>query len=344
MNLWLNILLMAVGFILVTVSADFLVNGASAVAKRLKVSDLVIGLTVVAFGTSAPELIVNLVAAFEGTSEIALTNIIGSNSINTFIVLGCAALACPLATQASCRSFDMPLCIGASAAALLFGADFFLREAPDGISRLEGLLLLVVFALFMWHSFKNARSEESMPAQAVASAEVAAASAQAVASAEVAAAGETETAPMAMWKAVLLIAGSLCGLVLSGRLIVDNAVSIARCLGVSDAVIGVTIVALGTSLPELATSVVAAVKGNADLAVGNVIGSNIFNVFFILGLSGLIRPLPVYAHLAADAAFALLGAVLIFVFTLGRRHRIERWQGGLLLLLYAFYLYYTLSL
>ena len=225
----------------------------------------------------------------------------------------------------------MPLCIGASAAALLFGADFFLREAPDGISRLEGLLLLVVFALFMWHSFKNARSEESMPAQAVASAEVAAA-------------GETETAPMAMWKAVLLIAGSLCGLVLSGRLIVDNAVSIARCLGVSDAVIGVTIVALGTSLPELATSVVAAVKGNADLAVGNVIGSNIFNVFFILGLSGLIRPLPVYAHLAADAAFALLGAVLIFVFTLGRRHRIERWQGGLLLLLYAFYLYYTLSL
>lgn len=324
MNILLNFLLIIIGFVLVTVSADFLVDGASAIAKRLHVSDLVVGLTVVAFGTSAPELIVNIVAAIEGSSEIAITNIVGSNSINTFIVLGCAAIAYPLTTHRSTRRFDMPLCILASAMALLLSLDFFVRDIPTGLSRWDGLILLTVFALFMWHSLMNAREDTPVTNSD-------------------GSAVKDNTKIMAAWKAVLLVVCSLIGLVISGKLIVDNATSIARHWGVSDSIIGVTIVALGTSLPELATSVVAAAKKNVDLAVGNVIGSNIFNVFCILGISSIIRPLETYPNLLPDTSFALLGAALIFLFALGRRHSINRWQGALLLILYGLYLWWMIA-
>ena len=314
---------MMAGFVLVTLAADWLVDGASGVAKRLNVSDLAIGLTVVAFGTSAPEFIVNIIAAVEGNSEIALTNIIGSNTINTLIVLGLSAVVFPLTAQKSTVRVDLPLSILASLLVLLMGMDFFLpdgfwgvRAADRGISQLEGIVLLLVFIFFMYHSIREGRREGN--------------------------AGEAVQV-RALWKSVALIIIGLVGLVLSGEVIVRCATAIARSLGVSDAIIGVTIVALGTSLPELATSVVAAFKKNVDLAIGNVVGSNLFNVFFILGTSSLIHPLPAYSHLVPDALVALVASVLVWIFVLGRRHRVSRWQGGLLLLVYAVYLWWMLT-
>ncbi len=317
MTLGLSIIAIILGFALVTFSADWLVDGASAIAKRLNVSDLVIGLTVVAFGTSAPELIVNIVAAGKGSTEIAITNILGSNAINIFVVLGMSALFCPLAVQKSTMKFELPLSVLAPLAVILFGLDFFLptRAGEAGIHWIEGLILLLFFAAFMCHCFSQVKAEGNT---------------------------SDEVKTMKLWKAIVLVLVGLAGLIASGEIIVDSAVFIARSLGVSDAVIGVTIVAFGTSLPELATSVVAAAKKRVDLAIGNVVGSNIFNVFCILGVSALIHPLDSYSNLLADALVAALGSLMVFLFLLGKKHRVGHWQGLLLLLVYAAYLYWLL--
>lgn len=305
-------LLIVIGFAVLTIGADALVNGASAIAKKMNVSNLVIGLTVVAFGTSTPELVVNIVAAFNGNSEIALTNILGSNAINTYIILGLSAIVYPLAAQKSTIRVDVPLSILAGVIVLLLGTNFFtLKGAETGISRIDGIILLIVFGLFLYHSFRVGKEEGN---------------------------NSEDSKPLKMRWAVLLVLSGLSGLILGGELIVRSAVKIAKEWGVSDALIGVTIVALGTSLPELATSVVAAFKKNVDLAIGNVIGSNIFNVFFVLGLSSVIRPLSGYPNLWIDASFAAFSSVLVFLFLLGKKQNINRWQGGLLLLIYAAYL------
>ncbi|MGN0187224.1 MAG: calcium/sodium antiporter [Paludibacteraceae bacterium] len=317
--LWLNIVLLIVGFVVLILGADWLVNGASGLAKRLNVPDLVIGLTVVAFGTSAPELVVNIMAAIEGSSEIALTNILGSNIINVLVILGLSAAICPIASQRSARRFDIPLSVLAGVAVLIFGTECF-GWCGDGsapqISRLDGVLLLVVFAMFMGHSVVMARRGDNQ---------------------------SESFSPMPVWKALMLMVVGIGGLVLGGELIVRNAVAMAAAWGVSQAVIGVTIVALGTSLPELAMSAVAAVRKNTDLAIGNVIGSNIFNVFFVLGTSAVIRPLPSYPHLIVDASVAAGCCALVWLFVgIGKQHRVERWQGGVLLLCYAVYLTWLL--
>ena len=307
-------LFLVVGLVLLVKGADWLVDGASKLAKRLGVTDLVIGLTIVAFGTSMPEFVVNMVSVADGATDLAITNILGSNIINTLVILGCSALVCPLVAQRSTVRLDIPLNIVAGVLVLVF---VFISSPmePKGLSRVEGLALLVVFAAFLVYTFYTAKSDATTP---------------------------TESTPFPLWKCVVLILAGLVGLVVGGEMIVKTAVAIARYCGVAEAVIGLTIVALGTSLPELATSVVAAFKHNNDIAIGNVVGSNIFNVFFILGTSAIIKHLPVYPGIEIDAALVAVSALAVWLLLCNKNRSINRWGGALLLVIYAGYLTYRL--
>ncbi len=327
LNPWTMAIAIIVGFVLLIYGADWLVEGSSDLARRFGVSSLVIGLTVVAFGTSMPEFIVSTIAAIEENTEIAITNILGSNAINTFIILGFTALIYPIASQRSSRVFDIPVSILAGILVFLFViytppttwswdnlGSFSLDNGA--ITLWGGIILLLIFCSFMVHSFHIAKRNPDES-------------------------GEIRLLPV--WKMLLLIVLGLLGLVLGGELVVRGATGVAQTLGVSDAVIGLTVVALGTSLPELATSCVAAAKHNSDLALGNVIGSNIFNVFFILGVGAVIHPLPAYPGLWLDAAMVVLASVMVWLFvTFTKKHEIKRWHGALLVLVYAAYLTYRL--
>ncbi len=329
---WVGVVLIVIGFVALVKGADWLVDGASAVAKRFGISDLVIGLTVVAFGTSMPEFVVNMVSVAEGTTDLAITNILGSNIINTFVILGVTALVYPVVSQKRSREFDIPLSI--IAGILVFAAVAlstlntpvavldFAENADEfkGIRRAGGVVLLLFFCYFLYNTLRHAKDhpEEQEPA-------------------------ENTAKNMSVGKAVLLICVGLIGLVAGGELIVKSAVDIATRMGVSEAVIGLTVVALGTSLPELATSVIAATKHNSDIALGNVIGSNIFNVFFVLGVSATVRPLPAYEGIELDAWMAAVGSILVWLFVMTNKEReIKRWGGAILLLVYAAYLTYRL--
>ena len=316
-NPWLLALSLVVGLGLLVKGADWLVDGASAIAKRFHISDIVIGLTVVAFGTSMPEFVVNMVSVANGTTDIAITNILGSNIINVFVILGISVLICPIASQKHCRDFDIPMSIIAGLLVLAF-ATVTMSGEVKGLQRWEGAVLLFFFVVFMVSNVRHAKTGVC----------------------------ETESenvVVMKVWKAVLLVIVGLVGLVIGGELIVRSAVSIATRLGVSEAIIGLTIVALGTSLPELATSVIAAMKKNVDIALGNVIGSNIFNVFFILGTSAVIRPLPAYKGLSLDALMAALGCAMVWLFIkTNAKRELKWWHGACLLLVYAGYLAYRL--
>lgn len=307
-------LFLVVGLVLLVKGADWLVDGASKLAKRLGVTDLVIGLTIVAFGTSMPEFVVNMVSVADGATDLAITNILGSNIINTLVILGCSALVCPLVAQRSTVRLDIPLNIVAGVLVLVF---VFISSPmePKGLSRVEGLALLVVFAAFLVYTFYTAKADATTT---------------------------TESTSFPLWKCVVLILAGLVGLVVGGEMIVKTAVAIARYCGVAEAVIGLTIVALGTSLPELATSVVAAFKHNNDIAIGNVVGSNIFNVFFILGTSAIIKHLPVYPGIEIDAALVAVSALAVWLLLCNKNRSINRWGGALLLVLYAGYLTYRL--
>lgn len=307
-------LFLVVGLVLLVKGADWLVDGASKLAKRLGVTDLVIGLTIVAFGTSMPEFVVNMVSVADGATDLAITNILGSNIFNTLVILGCSALVCPLVAQRSTVRLDIPLNIVAGVLVLVF---VFISSPmePKGLSRIEGLALLVVFAAFLVYTFYTAKADATTT---------------------------TESTPFPLWKCVVLILAGLVGLVVGGEMIVKTAVAIARYCGVAEAVIGLTIVALGTSLPELATSVVAAFKHNNDIAIGNVVGSNIFNVFFILGTSAIIKHLPVYPGIEIDAALVAVSALAVWLLLCNKNRSINRWGGALLLVLYAGYLTYRL--
>ena len=307
-------LFLVVGLVLLVKGADWLVDGASKLAKRLGVTDLVIGLTIVAFGTSMPEFVVNMVSVADGATDLAITNILGSNIINTLVILGCSALVCPLVAQRSTVRLDIPLNIVAGVLVLVF---VFISSPmePKGLSRIEGLALLVVFAAFLVYTFYTAKADATTT---------------------------TESTPFPLWKCVVLILAGLVGLVVGGEMIVKTAVAIARYCGVAEAVIGLTIVALGTSLPELATSVVAAFKHNNDIAIGNVVGSNIFNVFFILGTSAIIKHLPVYPGIEIDAALVAVSALAVWLLLCNKNRSINRWGGAILLVIYAGYLTYRL--
>ena len=318
-GIWVAIIFIIVGFVALVKGADFLVDGASAIAKRFGISDLVIGLTVVAFGTSMPEFVVNMVSVAEGSTDLAITNILGSNIINTFVILGLTALVYPVISQKRSRDFDIPMSIIAGVLVLCFVAiQLPSGESERGIGRIGGIILLLMFCYFLYNTFRHAKDHpEESDSEAV--------------------------KPMGIWKAILLLCLGFIGLVIGGELIVKSAVNIAVRCGVSEAIIGLTIVALGTSLPELATSVIAAFKKNSDIALGNVIGSNIFNVFFVLGTSATIRPLPAYEGIELDAIIAASGSVIVWMAVKTNKERkVQRWAGLLLLLIYGGYLTYRL--
>ncbi len=320
---WVAAVFIIVGFIALVKGADYLVDGASAIAKRFGISDLVIGLTVVAFGTSMPEFVVNMVSVAEGSTDLALTNILGSNIINTFVILGLTALVYPIASQKRSRDFDIPMSIIAGLFVLVFVAvQLPFGEDGRGVGRIGGAVLLLLFCYFLYNTFRHAKdhpSEESSPQPS------------------------PQVREISIRRALCLILGGLVGLIVGGELIVKSAVDLATRMGVSEAIIGLTIVALGTSLPELATSVIAATKHNSDIALGNVFGSNIFNVFFVLATSAVVHPLPAYEGIELDACMAALGSIIVWLAVKTNHDRkIQRWAGGVLLLVYAGYLTYRL--
>jgi cation:H+ antiporter len=312
--MFLQLFLLVIGLVLLVKGADWLVDGASVLAKKFKVSDLAIGLTIVAFGTSAPELVVNIVAASSNLPDLVFGNVIGSNNFNLFAILGIAGIITPLAVQSSTVWKEIPFSLLAAITLFFLANNYFLSEQPF-LSRYDGVILLGLFAGFLYYVATQLKDSS-----------------------------EVETiAPKdySNLKIGLLILGGLVGLVGGGKLVVDNAVAMAQSLGVSEKIIGLTIIAAGTSLPELATSVVAALKKNADIAIGNIIGSNIFNIFLILGASVLVRPLPFNPSFNTDLYLLLGGTTYLFfaMFT-GKRQRLDRWEAVILLSIYLGYTTY----
>ncbi|WP_347160305.1 calcium/sodium antiporter [Pontibacter chitinilyticus] len=307
-------LILIAGFVSLIFGADKLVDASSSLASRLGVPNIVIGLTIVAFGTSAPELVVNVFAATGGSTEMVLGNVLGSNIFNILAILGVCSLIRPLTVKTNTTWLEIPLSLLAAVSVLLVSGDALLDGAAVGlISRTEGLLLLLFFAIFLVYNLRLAQGG--------------------------AAGEETETKDYTYLQALLLIGLGLAGLVVGGRLIVTSAVGIAQALGLSERVIGLTVVSIGTSLPELATSVVAVRKRNVDIAIGNVVGSNIFNIFLILGLSTVIAPLPVSKSSFLDIAVNIAASLLLFVFLFtGKGRQLVRWEGMILLACYMAYL------
>jgi cation:H+ antiporter len=314
LNPMLPYLLLVIGFVLLIKGADFLVNGASSVARRLNVSELVIGLTVVAFGTSSPELFVNIVSSIQGNTQIAIGNILGSNIANILLILGISSAIYPLTVTKGTVWKEIPLSLLAAFLLGITANDQLIDgSAASILTRTEGLVLLSFFAIFIYYSFSIAKSiagiENHIPARRY-----------------------------GFGKSLLLVIFGLGCLTLGGKWIVDGGVHLALTAGMSQSMIGLTIVAVGTSLPELATSAVAAKKRNVEIAVGNVVGSNIFNIFFVLGISSIIKPLPFQPRNNIDIVVVILSSVLLFgyMFT-GKRRTLDRWEGGILVVLYAVY-------
>ncbi len=320
--MFISILLVVLGFVLLIKGADWMVNGATALAKKKKISDLAIGLTIVAFGTSAPELVVNSIASYQDQSDIVFGNIIGSNNFNLFFILGIVGLILPITVQSSTVWKEIP--ISFIAALLVLGlSNTFLGQESLLLSRLDGALLFIMFGLFLFYVYKQMKKDDTIPQQPEISAPVEGKSNHKI------------------WG---LITIGLAGLILGGKLVVDNAIEIATYLGISKKIIGLTIIAAGTSLPELVTSIVAALKKNSDIAIGNVIGSNIFNIFLILSLSSIISPIDFNPNFNMDIYLLLGGTLFLFIaMFLGTRKKLDRWEAALLLLTFIVYTAYLVG-
>lgn len=312
--MFLEFLLLLVGFAILIKGADFLVNGSSSVAKKFNISNLAIGLTVVAFGTSTPELLVNIMSSVKGYNDAAFGNVIGSNIFNLLFILGIAGIIYPLVVHRNTVSYEVPLSLLAAVVLFVLVNDTLIFGAEEnGLSRWDAVILLVFFGLFMYYI---ARTMKDAP-------------------------GGDEGDAIKIYStgmSVLFIVLGLAMLVGGGHLVVESAVAIAREYGLSEKLIGLTILAAGTSLPELATSAMAAYRKNTDIAIGNVVGSNIFNIFFILGITGVIHPTPY--NVAMNFDIYVLGAatvlLMIFMFTLNQR-KLDRWEAVLMLLAYIAY-------
>ena len=313
----MNYVLLIVGLVLILGGANYLTDGAAAIARKFGLSDLIVGLTIVAFGTSAPELTISIMSAVEGNTGMAIGNVVGSNIFNTLLIIGAVALARPIHIGKGIMINEIPLVILASVAILAMGCSPWLDGTAPEISRVNGILLLLFFFIFMRYIFSQA--QESKHEQSGQSA-------------------EAKPQP-GMWLSAIMVVGGLAALIYGGDLFVDKASAIARSWGVSDAIIGLTIVAAGTSLPELATSLVAAVKGNSGIAVGNVIGSNIFNIFLVLGCAAAVRPLPFGGISMLDLG-VLTGSALLFWFFgwFFKTRTITRIEGAIMALCYMLYL------
>ena len=316
--MWLFIAKFIIGLLLVIKGADFLTDGASSIARKFNVSTLLIGLTIVSFGTSLPELVVSSVYALKGSSDMAMGNVIGSNLFNTLAIVGVTALFCPIICKKDLLIRDLP--VNVLVTCTLFIMVYYCCGIGT-LTRMEGITLLIIFAIYLgftiYTSLKSAKRTEERTTEAL----------------------------MPMWKAILLIVLGLAALVFGGNWFVDGAAGIAAGLGVSESVIALTIVSAGTSFPELATSVVAARKGDTDMAMGNVVGSNIFNIMFILGVASVINPITAKNIEILDFKILLFSILLLAAFSImGKRHRIGRWQGGILTLsMIAYYVYLVLS-
>lgn len=350
----INIVLLVLGVIIVLKGADWLTDGAVNIATRFGVSQMVIGLTIVAMGTSMPEFCVSMVSALKGTPDLAVGNVVGSNTFNTLLIVGCSALVAPIMVKRSSVKRDIPFAVVASLLMLLFCLD-------GAIGRVDAAVLFAGFCLFMFVTLKYAKTTEE-PAAAVATSGAATAAIPEASSSETLA-SETSTSQASdheasssqasaheassseasqvsgtsMLKAVvMLVVGLLC-LIAGSNMFVDNASFVASSLGVSDAVIGLTIVAGGTSMPELATSMVSAKKGNSDIAIGNVIGSNVFNILMIIGITGLVKPMHIAGITTLDLII-MLASMLLMWFFCRTTYKVKRWEGAVLTIVYLAYL------
>jgi len=315
----LNIVFLIAGIAVIIYAANLLVDGSASIAKKLNVSDIVIGLTIVAFGTSAPELTVSLFSAAKGSTDLAVGNVMGSNIANIFLILGASALIFPLTIQKNTQWKEIPYLFFSALLVVLFANDLILGNSFENtLSRTEGIVFLIFFIIFLLYTFRIAKEQPS------------------------------EDIPSKVYsipKSIIFIVLGLCGLVGGGKILVDGAVGIATIAGISERIIGVTIVAVGTSLPELATSLVAAFKKKSDIAIGNVVGSNIFNVLFILGTALVVRPAPISLGSNIDMLIALFAGLILFVSTFTLKHRtIGRIEGGVFLIFYASYIFYLIKI
>ncbi len=310
----LTLILFVGGFALLIKGADFLVDGAASVAKKFNIPNIAIGLTIVAFGTSAPEFAVNVFSSLSGKTDIAIGNIIGSNIANIFLILGIAAVIYPLTVGRGTAWKEIPMSLLA-ATLLGFMANDILIDGgvKNVITRIDGLVLLSFFIIFIYYIYGIAKSGNGLPTE--------------------------EAKEMPMRRSAIFIISGLVALVVGGKWIVDGAVAIAGFWGIRESIIGLTVVAVGTSLPELATSAVAAYRKHTDIAIGNVVGSNIFNVFWIMGISSIINPLPLQQGGNYDIFVMALASILLFTFLfIGKKHIIEKWQGVLFIGIYIAYI------
>lgn len=303
-----DVLLIIIGVAMVLFGADRLTEGASALARRMNIPEIIIGLTIVAAGTSAPELFVSLVSALKGTPDMAIGNVVGSNTMNAMLIVGCAAMVAPMTISKSTVRKDIPFSVAASVLLILIAFDSFL-------GRFDGVVLLAGFAAFMYYTLSQAKNGE---------------------------AEQTEVKSMNPWLSVMYVILGLALLVVGSNVFVDSASEVAYALGVNEGVVGLTVVAGGTSLPELATSVVAARKGQSAIAIGNVIGSNVFNILLILGLTATISPLQIQGITMVDLCMMLGSVVLVWLFS-RTKYTVERWEGAVLVVGYLIYLGWLLS-
>ena len=307
MTLILEMLLLALGFVLLVKGADWFVDGASGIAAKLRIPQLVIGLTIVAMGTSAPEAAVSISAALKGSADITIGNIVGSNILNIFIILGLAAAIVPIAVAKSTIRIDIPFMLIITGVLLALGWD-------GTVTLTDGMIMLLLFAAYLGYMLYMAKKGGEEGAQ---------------------------IKDLKLWQALLYTVIGLVLIVWGADVAVNAATALARIFGLSERFIGLTVVALGTSLPELFTSVTAARKGNADIAIGNVVGSNIFNILFVVGLSAMIVPVPFAANFRIDAIVAIAAGVMLLLCSLGRK-RLVRWHGIAMLLAYSAYFLYLL--
>lgn len=319
MDILIALFLLAVGFVFLIKGADLFVDGSSNVAKLLGVPSIIIGLTVVAFGTSMPEASVSISSALKGANELAVSNVVGSNIFNLLVVLGASALIKPVCCQKDSVKKEIPFSILCTVA--LLGA-LFLGKNAEGFTLgwVAGLILLALFAFYMYWQISaalKARKAGTIEEEA------------------------DDGKKLSVWKSLLFIVIGIAGIILGGNMVVNGATTIAEVLGMDQTLIGMTIVAVGTSLPELVTSMVAAKKGESDIALGNVIGSNIFNIIFILGFSCLVSPITVGMEAIIDTAFAIVITIVGLVFA-GTKLKFERWEGGVFVGTYVVYLTYMI--
>ena len=313
----LQCILLLIGLALVVFGADYLVEGASAVARRFGLSEFVIGLTIVGMGTSAPEMVVSFIGASQGNADIAIGNVVGSNIFNTLLILGLTAVLLPMPITRDNRRKDIPMNILMTVLLIALGLkNTLFGIGADGLSRLDGGILLAFFILYMWQCFCQKADDSPAP---------------------------EEQKERKLWLSIVMILGGLAALILGGNLFVDSATALAKALGVSDKFIAVTILAGGTSMPELATCVAAAVKKKGQLALGNIIGSNLFNVLLILGGSALIHPLSFVGITPVDMGALLVSALALLTSCyVGKRNELDRLDGSLFLLLWAVYMAYLI--